>query len=332
MKYLNQCKTGFLYLLFSTLILVPALSKASDDGDFKVEKKKDYSKSYTVSGDTKIKLDNSFGEMKINTWTNNEVKVEVHITAKANTDQKAQEILDNIKIEDGKEGNTVYFKTNVNGKNKNHNNNDNDDGDDDDNDNKGKHKNYNNTGMQINMTVYMPAGNPINAINSFGPMTVPDLTGEAQISSKFGNLTCGKLTNNKELSVEFGKGDIKYVNGGDVNIKFSSADIGKMSGEIKANFEFSKGGSINLDNSLKSLDLKNSYSTIELELSKDFSGDFDIKTSFGDFRNYSSARITEEKNDDDDRGPKFDHRYSGKSGNGTTKVKIKSSFGTIKVS
>ena len=311
------------------LLISPSLVKAHGDGEFKVEKKKSYSKSYPLTGSTVIKLDNSFGEMKINTWDKNEVKVDVSITVKANTDEKAQRLLDDIRIEDGKEGNSVYFKTDINNKNRNWNRKDDDDDDDD---RKGKGKNYNNTSMEINYTVYMPAGNPLEAINSFGPMIVPDLTGVTEISSKFGSLTAGKLSNSKELSVEFGKATIKHINGGEVEIKFSNADINQLSGDIKANFEFSKGTTINLDNSIKSLNIKNSYSTVELELSKDFSGEFDIRTSFGSFKNNSGAKISEEVDDDDDHGPKFDHKYSGKIGSGSAKIKIKSSFGSIKVS
>ena len=325
MKYLKQCSIG---LLFTALLNVPTLVKAHD-GDYKVEKKKNYSKSYPLSGNDKIKLDNSFGEMKITTWEKNEVKVDVAITVRANTDETAQKLLDNIKIQDGKEGNGVYFKTNIN--NNKHWGSNHDDDDEEDGDKKGKGKNHN-TSMEINYTVYMPAGNPIEAANSFGPMIVPDLSGVAEITSKFGNLTCGKLSNNKELSVEFGKATIKHINGGEVSIKFSDAEINKLSGEVKASFEFSKGATISIDNSLKSLEIKNSYSTVELELSKDFSGDFDIKTSFGSFKNNTDFKITEDKDDDDEHGPKFDHRYSGKTGSGATRVKIKSSFGTTKIS
>ena len=71
-------------------------------GDPKVEKKKTYTKSYNVSNSDKISLTNQFGELKISTWDKNEVKATVTITAEASTDEKAQAILDNIIIEDGK--------------------------------------------------------------------------------------------------------------------------------------------------------------------------------------------------------------------------------------
>ena len=61
------------------------------------------------------------------------------------------------------------------------------------------------------------------------------------------------------------------------------------------------------------------------------SGNYDIATSFGEFKNKTAFAIKEDgKDDDDDRhGPKFNHKYSGTSGSGSTKVKIKSSFGEI---
>src|SRR4051812_26611426 len=99
---------------YKVLFLISSLAfglqaQASDDP--KVEKKKTYSKSYPVTGTDKITLNNQFGEMKLITWEKNEVKVDVNITAKADDDKRAQEILDKITIEDGKSSGGVYFKT-----------------------------------------------------------------------------------------------------------------------------------------------------------------------------------------------------------------------------
>ena len=336
MKSLKQCKPGLLYL-FVSLFLISPVAKAGthdgEDGDYKVEKKKSYSKSYPLTGSTQIKLDNSFGEMKIITWDKNEAKADVAITVKANTEQRAQELLDDIKIEDGKDGNSVYFKTEIkSNKNRNWSKSDDDDDDDED-DKKGKHKKSHSPSMEINMTVYMPASNPIEALNSFGNMIVPDLTGATEIASKFGSLKCGKLSNNKELSVEFGKAEIEHINGGEVSISYSTnvITIQKMSGDIKGIFEFSKSILLKIDNSLTKLNLNTSYTPVEIEVPGTFSGDFNIKTNFGSFKNDSDIKISEEK-DDDDWSPKFDHKYSGKAGNGGCKVKINSSFGAIKIS
>ena len=297
-------------------------SRASDDP--KVEKKKTYSKSYPVSSGDKITLNNQFGEMKLVTWDKNEVKVDVNITAKADDDSRAQQILDKITIEDGKNSNGVYFKTKFAKDQWN----DDSDRNRSKEERKEKHKNE---GMEINYTVYLPAGNPLNADNQFGPMTVPDYRGEATLTSKFGSLTAGKINNSKSVSVEFGKADIAQLNGGKLSIKFSSGTVSKLSGDVDANFEFCDKIKINIDNDVKDLDIKNSYSTLYLDLNKNFSGNYDIATSFGEFRNKTAFAIKEQgKDDDDDRhGPNFNHKYSGTSGSGTTKVKIKSSFGEI---
>ena len=300
---------------FSFLLLTACISLHVMAGGDQIEKKKSYIKSYPVSSSDKISLTNSFGEMKINTWDKNEVKVDITITGKGNTDERAQEILDRISIEDGKNSSGVYFKTNF----KN----------DDDHEWKKGDKDGKNEGMEINYMVYLPAGNPLDASNSFGPMTVPDYKGPADLESKFGKLTAGKISNNKSIDVEFGKATIDYVNGGKVTIKFSRATINKLSGSVDTKFEFCDVVKLTVDNSLKDLNMKNSYSSVYLDMPKDISASFDIKTSFGDFKNKSDFKIAEKDDDDDHHGPKFDHQYNGSSGSGAIKIRIKSDFGKV---
>ena len=136
---------------YSTTLLITALAFSTSvlaGNDPMVEKKKTYSKSYTVSSSDKISLSNQFGEMKINTWEKNEVKVDVIITAEAGTDEKAQEILNSINIEDGKSGGGVYFKTKIAESKTQHRS-------------RGEKQSF-----DIDYTVYLPAGNPLEANNS----------------------------------------------------------------------------------------------------------------------------------------------------------------------
>ncbi len=282
-----------------------------------VEKRKNYSKSYAVGSNERIMLNNSFGEMKINTWDKNEVKVDITIIAKAATDEKAQEILNKIRIEDGKNSDGVYFKTHLENM---------------DNNNKGKKKdkNYKEEGMEINYVVYLPAKNPLNASNSFGALIIGNYQGEVSLESKFGRLSAGNLSNVKQVLVEFGKADIELINNGKVTIKFSKADLGKFSGNVNSNFEFCDVVAIALDNTIVQLNVKSSYSTLEIGLNKGISANFDIKTSFGDIDNGTIYSIEEEKEKDSNRGPKFDKRFYGTAGKGAAKITIKSDFGKVK--
>lgn len=304
-----------LYVLITGLLLTLSIS-AWAISDPHVEKRKSYSKSYTVGSNEKISLENSFGEMKLNTWDKNEVKVDVTIISKASTDEKAQEILDKIRIEDGKNGDGVYFKTKMESVNTNNNKNG---------------KNYKDEGMEINYVVYLPANNPLDASNSFGALIMGDFAGAASLQSKFGSLTAGKLSNVKQVHVEFGKADISWINNGKVTVKFSKAALGRFSGDVNSSFEFCEVVNLKLDNSITQLNLKSSYSTVEIALNKDISADFDIKTSFGDVDNSSSYAIKEAGDDDKKKGPRFDKHYSGTSGKGSAKITIKSEFGNIKL-
>src|SRR5215471_155974 len=164
--------------VYSATLLISALALSgktfagnNPDG----EKKKTYTKSYTVSNSDKIDIQNRFGELKINTWDKNEVKVDVTMTAKSNSDERAQEILDLISIEDGKDADGVHFKTKIaDAKIKNA--------------DKGDKQEFN-----IDYVVYLPARNPLYAENQFGSMTVGDYNGNATFISKFGSFTSGKL-------------------------------------------------------------------------------------------------------------------------------------------
>ncbi|HKH61848.1 MAG TPA: hypothetical protein VKA49_13500 [Flavitalea sp.] len=296
-----------------------ALSQAAFAGDEpKVEKKKNYTKSYNVSSSDRVSFDNRFGELKITTWDKNEVKVDVVMTGKANTDERAQEILNGLRVEDGKTGSGVFFKTHIENQNKKY--------------SKEEKEKYRNEGFSIDYTVYMPSKNPLVAKNEFGKTIIPDYSGEIEVESKFGSLTAGNLSNVKRVRVEFGEASIAGINNGKLNIHFSgNSVIGKVSGSMDVTVEHSGGVKLVLDNNVKDITIRNNFSNLYLDVNKNFSGNFDINTNFGDFSNKTDFAISKEGKDDDSHGPKFNHQYSGKSGSGTTAVKIRSEFGQVTV-
>lgn len=175
----------------------------------------------------------------------------------------------------------------------------------------------------------MPEGNPLKVDNSFGPTSIPDFRGDVELTSKFGSLTTGNLSSIKAINVEFGKANLANINSAPVNIKFSKATISKLTGAVKLNLEFCNPVKLNLDNNLSSLDLKTSYSTVNLKPVGDISASYTISTSFGSFKNTTNTKFNSDEDGDDRHGPKFDNEYSGKSGSGSIPVKVKSSFGKV---
>jgi hypothetical protein len=302
---------GFVLLAFA---LTPLLSMAI--GGENVEKKRTISKTYSVSSSDKLSIENSFGNVVVSTWDKDEIQVDVEIGVRASSEEKAQQMLDQIKVTDKQSGQLIFFKTDIgnmgNGK---------------------ENKNYdgNDRRFYIDYKISMPSRNPLSIENSFGKVNIPDFAGSASLTSKFGELTTGKLAGAKLVQVEFGRADIGVLNNADVVFKFNSrSNIAGLGGNTKIHVEFCSQVNLTLDNSLTELSLSESYSSINLKAPSNLSAHFDVYTNFGSFKNRTGFNIAEDK-DDDFSGPKFDKNYSGSAGNGAAKIKIKSSFGTVRV-
>jgi hypothetical protein len=301
-------------LVLSLLLLTKANLFAQNDNDNDNKKKYEFvktnavNKSYNVSSSDKLNIQNSFGSVKVTTWDRNEIKVDVAIEVSSNTESYAQKLLDRINVTEAKSGNEISFKTSMKDVN---------------------NSNGEKSSMEINYTISMPANNALTVKNEFGPTTIPDFRGEVDLTSKFGSLTTGNLSSIKAIHVEFGKANLANITSAPVTIKFSKAVISKLSGAVKLNLEFCSSVRLNLDNNLTSLDLKTSYSTVNLKPMADLSASYNISTSFGSFKNTSNIKFSGDDDGEDNRGPKFDFEYSGKSGSGSIPVKVKSSFGKI---
>jgi hypothetical protein len=293
---------------------VPLLSAASD-GDL-VQKRKNISKSYTVTGDDKLRIENSFGDVAVTTWDKNEIQVDIQIEVSAPTEEKAQEMMDEISVSDSKSGDEISFKTEIgqmgNGR-------------------KGKDGNDQRK-FSIDYKVIMPSGNPLRIENSFGKINIGNFIGPVSLTSKFGELTTGRLTNARELHVEFGKAEIGAVTNPDITLKFNGSSLIKeITGNAKIHTEFCDNVEFSLDQNIKDFSLFESYSNVRMYIPKNLSASFDVHTNFGSFSNRSGIQISQQK-EDDNMGPKFDEDYSGSSGNGNAKIRIKSSFGKIRIS
>lgn len=315
------------------LLLAGSASAATLSDDYASEKSKSYTKTYPVGSSDKILLSNSFGEMKITTWNRNEIKVDVNITVKGNTDERVQKLMDMITIEDGKSGSEIFFKT-IN--KSDHNNT----GDHEDNDNKNHNSNHNsntnrnynnddNTSTKVNYTVYLPANATLNATNQFGPLNIGDYDGTVTLDCRFGTLTTGKLSQPKKVTVQFGAATIESMNNGKLSVQFSRAQVNNLSGDIDADFNQSGGVKLNVSNNIKSLNINNNFGTIYLDADKNLSANFNIKTSFGEFSNETAFAVNKDR--DENRWVNTSHSYSGKTGNGNIPIKINSSFGKIKL-
>jgi hypothetical protein len=308
-KLINPFK-GFVLL---ALALSPLLSSANN-GD-NIEKKRTISKSYNVGPDDRLSIENSFGNVIITTWDKDEIQVEVEIGVNAPSEEKAQKMMDLISVKDNQGGHDISFKTDIGHMS----------GKDNWNKNEDTRKFY------VDYKVIMPSKNPLRIENSFGKINIPNFEGSASLTSKFGELTTGKLPNATLVHVEFGKADIGRLNNAEVILKFNgNSQVAGISGNSKVDVQFCSHVDITVDNALTALSLFQSYSSINLKVPDNLSAQFNVYTNFGSFHNKTEFNIAENR-EDESSGPKFDKTYAGKAGSGAAKIKIKSSFGSVRL-
>jgi formylmethanofuran dehydrogenase subunit D len=293
------------------LILCSICAIAQEEGKgkkkYEFEKRKTYEKVYDLSSSEKVKVDNSFGSIKVTIWDKSQVKMNAEFIVTAKTESWANEVIENLKIKDSKSNGKVSFEF--------------------ENDSKiYKNKNSNQT-METKLEVFVPANTTLQLINSFGDIIVPDYTGKIEIESKFGTLTTGKLTNIEDLSVEFGKATIESLANSNAAFKFSKIEIKNLIGANKLNYEFCNKSTLLLSNTATNTNITESYSTLNIKPSADFTAVYDLRTSFGSLKNKTS--IDFKRTNKESEYADNDKDYEAQVGNSSNKVKIKSSFGKI---
>jgi hypothetical protein len=299
------------------------------------EKVKNYSKSYSVDGNDILQINNKFGKVTVNTWNKSEFKVDVQMKFSSNNEEAVNDLIEGSSISDSKTGNVVSFKTNLaNGRSQTGGN--------------------NKQSIDINYTVYMPAGNAIDINNQFGAVILPDLSGKATIKVQFGNLTAQHLTNTQnDITINFTQGNtstIEVFNGGklkvqyskfkagtlnnvDANFAFSSIDIDRLKGSADVSVKYGNGINVtSIDKSVKTININSQFAKVNLDFKDSDDFTFDVTSKMGGFDNNSSkVKVTSKSPSDEDRGWSSTKNYKGYIGkdNGDSKIVINATFGRV---
>lgn len=321
-------------------------SSVNDDNDESTiessntdEKVKNYSKTYAVDANGRLEIDNKYGRITVNTWNRNEIKVDVQIKADARDDNTAQKLIDAISISDSKDGNLVSFKTNFGGGSSsvwNLFNNMN-----------------NNRKVEVNYTIYMPAGNGLEMSNRYGSVVLPSLSGKVIVNNAYGSLTAKALSNpSNELNFRYCEVNIEELNGGDLslaygslklgnvsklnaNVNYSPIDIGKLTSSGTFNIRYGGGIKISeIGKTLRNLDINSTYSSVNIGLKGDESFGFDVTVKYGSFNfDDNKVKVTSKSPSDEERGYRPTKTYRGYAGNSNSnnKITINSTYQSVKM-
>jgi hypothetical protein len=169
---------------------------------------KNYSETFSVDGSGDVRLSNRYGEITVETWDRNEVKIDVRVKVSADDQDDANRLFDRIEVSFTGGANSASAITSIGtgGKSKN----------------KGGgiisewlndiewpwSSSSNSYGSSNDFRVYYRVKMPISASleteAKYCDVNLPDLSGNTNLSVGYGNLVAGDLTGRNEISVSYG--------------------------------------------------------------------------------------------------------------------------------
>ncbi len=218
-------------------------------------KEKKITKEFTVASDALLKVDNSYGNLTLNSWNEDRIVIEVHIKTNGNNEEKVQKRLDEITVDFDASNSMVSAKTNFN---------------------KGKSSwgwnwgRKNNVNVQVNYTINLPVKNSVHLSNDYGGITLDRIDGHAKISCDYGRLDIGELRGrNNELSFDYtSKSTIGYINSAKISADYSGFTI-ENAGDLTINADYTNSKVEKMANLLYSAD----YGNMEIGEVENIQGD-----------------------------------------------------------
>ena len=192
--------------------------------------------------------------------------------------------------------------------------------------------------------------NDLNVEESYGSISLPDLTGKIKINSSYGSTFAQNLTNPaNEISGSYGSLKVGILNGARLDYSYGSVDIDECT-NLKANlsygsfkmgalkgaaeFDLSYVGGFKIDelaNSFKKVNINADYSGIALGVPGSNNFNFDITTTYGGF-NYNDDKVTfTSKPSSDGRHVSMTKNYKGHFGKdgSEAQINIHSTYGGV---
>ncbi len=327
-------KSAYIFTLI--LIFVLNLSLAQKRGN---TLSKHIRNSYTVSPDYTFAVVNKFGQVTINTWSKNEIEVDVEVKVWARNEEEAKDMLDKISIDEKEREKEISYETKFTK----------------------RYKNSNSTGFEINYEVNMPSYLALKLENRFGATYLSDFDGAISLLSAYGSLKTKRLSSKEvDIQVSYGKADIdemrygklktsycSYVNIGkagniyvedrngrldieeadiiEANSAYSHFGLGQLNKSLLLKAKFGSADIENISASLEKLDIDIAYGSVDLDLRdvSDFS--FDVEVAFGSFDSGSNKLVYQTQID-----KPTNKQYQGTKGKGgNTSIKIRAAYGNV---
>jgi hypothetical protein len=194
----------------------------------KKEFSKKIEKTFDISSDGKVDLNNRYGQVTVKTWDQNKVEITIIITVSSKDEEAANETFDRIDIEFSNSANYVSAATHIESKSSS-----------------ASWFNwivgnsYSSDDYSIHYTVQMPSSNNLSVANKYGNTAVEDIEGDVDMTIKYGNVDMGNVGGDFSLDLGYGNATLGNSGNADVTIKYGNFKM-KNANDLRIESKYSK--------------------------------------------------------------------------------------------
>lgn len=283
------------------------------------EKERIVKKNVKVNEGTELVVKNVFGDVKVESYNGSEIDIEVVVWARGSSESKVNKFVDDIDVDISTSRGEVRVESTVGSNN-------------------GKVKEF-----KVNVNVRVPINSPLTIKNSFGNVYISEHKGAVNLDVSHGDFELGKVVNSgNEIELQFGDGEIEEYGGGEIELSHSNLKISKaheiylesqfsntkvetVNGDIKASISHGEFDVSDLVTNYRTIDVKATFSTVELNLDEKNPFEIEYKGSFSTFKRPKGIEIIEHKEEINSEFIRA--KYNG----GGAEVNVKVSFSTFRI-
>ncbi|MDD4141272.1 MAG: hypothetical protein PHR20_00545 [Bacteroidales bacterium] len=220
------------------------------------------SRTFAVSRQCVVSVDNSFGNIILKTWDKDEVEFAVTVSCEHKKESEARSMLERINIDFKQVNSNISANTSIG-------------------------KTIKNCSIEIEYIIMAPDYITIDFHNKFGDIILPSLGNDVKIGAEFGNIKAANLTGKSTLiKSQYGEVDIDNVTNLEIDCSFSDHCYIESAKHIKVDLSYSDleiGIAGDIDGKAKFSDILINKLTVSAIFSTFEYGDFKISSVDKDF-------------------------------------------------
>ena len=276
----------FISILALALLIVPMGLASAPKAEFSKTIKREFS----IDPNGLTQFITKYGRLDVKTWDKDRVKIEVTIRVQARSEENAQKVFEQIRIDFTSSSNLVKAETIVES---------------------GSSWNLwgsSKSDFTIDFEVFLPNAVTLDVTHKYGDVFTADFAGRVMMALKYGNLRMDELSNDLNLTLSYGNATIAAVRDAEATIAYSNLTLAKVrDGKLTtkySNVSIEEGNYIQSESkydnyrmgSISKLNNRGSYGAVEVEKIEDLT---------------SSCRYTDLKIEEISNSADLDLQYGG---------------------